>query len=108
MQQYTELVSSEKCQLSYLGGLDRTVIGVAVTRIAVTRIAVSLTGIAWTGMIAVTGIAVTGIAVTGIPAVTGPHIRRYWLNNRDLGTENVWRVAPREVTPPPPGDMVMQ
>ena len=86
MHRCAELVSSERCQLSYLGGLDRTVIGVAVTGIAVTGIAV--TGIAVTG-IAVTGIAVTGIAVTGMPAVTGPHIRRCWLNNRDLGTEPV-------------------
>ena len=78
------MVSSERCQLSYLGGLDRIVIGIAVTGIAMTGIAV--TGIAVIG-IAVTGIAATGITVTGMPAVTGPHIRRYWLNNRDLGTE---------------------
>ena len=70
-------------------------------------IGIAVFGIAVTG-IAVTGSAVTRIAVTGMPAVTGPHIRRYWLNNRDLGTENVWRVAPLEVTLPPPGDMVMQ
>ena len=80
-------------------------IGIAVTGIAVTGIAG--TGTAVTG-IALTGIAATGITVTGMPVVTGPHIRRYWLNNRDLGTENVWRVAPLEVTLPPPGDMVMQ
>ena len=80
-------------------------VGIAVTGIAVSGIA--KTGIAVTG-IALTGIAATGITVTGMPVVTGPHIRRYWLNNRDLGTEYVWRVAPLEVTPPPPGDMVMQ
>ena len=84
MHRCAELVSSERCQLSYLGGLDRTVIGIAVTGIAVTGIAG--TGIAVTG-IALTGIAATGITVTGMPVVTGPHIRRYWLNNRDWGTE---------------------
>ena len=66
--------------------VDRTVIGVAVTGITVTGIAV--TGIAVTG-IALTSIAATGIAVTGMPIVTGPHIRRHWLNNRDWGAEPV-------------------
>ena len=60
MHRCAELVSSERCRLSYLGGLDCIVIGIAVTGIAVTGIAV--TGIAGTG-IAVTGSAVTGIAI---------------------------------------------
>ena len=50
-------VSAEGAQRSYHSGLDRTVIGIAVTGLAVTGIAVT--------EIAVPGVAVPGIAVIG-------------------------------------------